>query len=133
MYLRLASVPLLLIFFFQSQADLFRKHYEAANNYHRAKNYAAAEGEFKIILGEAYHRLAKIYSAQSSYQASVGAFESASAIRPQSANDLLDLSIAYFHTGQFAKGIDPLQRVIAADAQNAAAHHMLGKTLFHDG
>ncbi|HEU0254022.1 MAG TPA: hypothetical protein VFR12_13395, partial [Pyrinomonadaceae bacterium] len=127
MYLRLASVPLLLLFVtFQSQGDLFRKHYEAANNYHRAKNYAAAEGEFKIILGEAYRRLGKVYSAQGSYQASVGALEAANVTRPSSTSDLLDLSIAYFHIGQFAKGVEPLQRVIAAEPRNAAAHHMLG-------
>ena len=78
MYLRLASLPLLLLLFlFQPQGDLFRKHYEAANNYHRAGNFAAAEAEFKIILGEAYRRLGKIYSAQGNYQASVDAFESA--------------------------------------------------------
>ena len=52
MYLRLASISLLLsLFFFQSQGDLFRKHYEAANAAHRAGNFAAAEAEFKAILG----------------------------------------------------------------------------------
>ena len=50
------------------QADLFRKHYEAANAYHRAGNFAAAEAEFKVILGEAYERLGKVYSAQNNYQ-----------------------------------------------------------------
>jgi hypothetical protein len=65
MYLRAACLPLLLVsVFFQVQGDLFRRHYEAANAYHRAGNFAGAEAEFKVILGEAYHRLAKIYSAQ---------------------------------------------------------------------
>src|SRR5262249_24238469 len=51
-----------------------------------------------------------------------------------SPNDaLIDLSIAHFHLGQFAKGIEPLQRVVAADPQNAAAHHMLGKSFFMMG
>ena len=134
MYLRLASFPLLLLlFFFQSQGDLFRKHYEAANDYHRARNYAAAEGEFKIILSQAYQRLGKIYLAQHNYQSSVTAFESATSARPDSTDGLVDLAIAYFHTGQYAKGIAPLQRVIASDGQNAAAHHMLGKTYFMMG
>jgi tetratricopeptide (TPR) repeat protein len=117
----------------QAQSDLFRKHYEAANAAHRAGNYKAAEAEFKIILGEAYETLAKIYSAQGNYQASVGAFETSSSIRPNSTSALIDLSIAHFHLGQFAKGIEPLQRVLAADPKNATAHHILGKNYFMMG
>ena len=116
-----------------AQADLFRKHYEAANNYHRAGNFAAAEAEFKIILGEAYRRLGKIYSAQTNYRASVEAFESASSARPDVKDALVDQAIAYFHIGQYEKAIDPLQRAIAADSKNAIAHHMLGKTYFMMG
>src|SRR5829696_1798648 len=134
MCLRLASLPVLLsVFLFPPQADLFRKHYEAANAYHRAGNYTAAEAEFKVILGEAYERLGKIYSAQNDYQSSVIAFESARAMRPKATDGLVELAIAYFHTGQYAKGIEPLQRVIAADAKNSIAHHMLGKTYFMMG
>src|ERR1043165_5025741 len=134
MYLRFASICLLFsIFFFQSQGDLFRKHYEAANAAHRAGNYAAAEAEFKAILGEAYERLGRIYSAEGKYQASIEAFESANTTRPASTDALIDLSIAYFHVNQFPKGVEPLQRAIAADARNAIAHHMLGKTWFMMG
>ena len=49
------------------QSDLFRKHYEAANAAHRAGNYAAAEAEFKVILGQAYETLGKIYSAEGKF------------------------------------------------------------------
>src|SRR5215207_10294172 len=108
MYLRLASLSLLLLIFaFQSQSDLFRRHYEAANTHHRAGNFAAAEAEFKVILREAYRRLGKIYSAQENYQASVRALESATATRADSTDGLVDLAIAYFHTGLYTKGIEP--------------------------
>src|SRR5262245_7108230 len=125
--MRSISLALLLsVFFVPPQGDLFRTHYEAANAYHRAGNYKAAEAEFKVILAEAYKRLGKIYSAQGNYQASINAFETSLAT-PLDANDsLIDLSIAYFHAGQYSKGIDRLQRVIATDAQNPIAHHMLG-------
>jgi tetratricopeptide (TPR) repeat protein len=115
------------------QGDLFRKHYEAANEFHRAGNFTAAEAEFKVILGEAYRRLAKIYSAQTNYKASVEAFESGLAVRPDQTDLLVDQAISYFHVGQYEKGILPLQRAIAANAKNAAAHHMLGKTYFMMG
>ena len=134
MCLRLASLSVLLsILLFTPQGDLFRKHYEAANAYHRAGNYAAAEAEFKVILGEAYERLGKIYSAQGNYPASVNAFETARSTGSDSSERLIDLSIAYFHTGKYQKGLEPLQRVIAANAQNSIAHHLLGKTYFMMG
>ena len=132
--MRLLSLAFLLtIFFVPPQGDLFRKHYEAANAYHRAGNFKAAEAEFKVILGEAYERLGKIYSAEGKYQASVDAFETAGAMRPDSTSALIDLSIAYFHIEQYSKGIEPLQRVLAADVKNATAHHLLGKSYFMMG
>src|SRR5215217_1392208 len=132
--MRLISVALLLsIFLVPPQGDLFRKHYEAANAYHRAGNFKAAEAEFRALLGEAYERLARIYSAEGNYEAAVSAFETARTMRPDTPDALIDLSIVYFQTGQFDKGIEPLQRVIASDARNASAHHMLGKTRFMMG
>ena len=134
MCLRLASLPLLLtLFLFPPQADLFRKHYEAANAYHRAGNYAAAEAEFKLILREAYERLGKINSAQGNYQASITALETARTNGSDSTETLIDLSIAYFHVGQYQKGVAVLQRAIAANAQNSTSHHLLGKTYFMMG
>jgi tetratricopeptide (TPR) repeat protein len=131
-----ASIFVLLVPFCGSlfgQQDLFRKHYEAANTYHRAGNHAAAEAEFKIILAEAYRRLGKIYSAQGNYHASVDAFEAANSAQSDSPEALVEQSIAYFHTGDYAKGVGPLQRAITANPQNAIAHHMLGKTHFMMG
>jgi tetratricopeptide (TPR) repeat protein len=116
----------------QAQGDL-RKHYESANAAHRAGNYDAAEAEFKVILGQVYEILGKIYSAQGKYEASVAAFESGNAMRANSNAALIDLSIAHFHLGQFAKGIVPLQRVLATDSQNPVALHMLGKSYFMMG
>ena len=131
MYLRSAFLPLLIsVFIFQAQSDLFRRHYEAAQSYQRAGNYAAAEAEFKIILAESYLRLGRIYSAENKYQPAADALKTATSVRPDSTEGLIELSIAYFHTGEFSKAVEPLQRAVAADPQNAGAHHMLGKTWF---
>src|ERR1051326_7310035 len=134
MYLRLIALAFLLpVFLVPPQGDLFRKHYEAANAYHRAGNFKAAEAEFKVILGEAYERLGKIYSAEGNYPASVNAFENPGTMRPDSTHALIDLSIAYFHVEQYSKGIEPLQRVLVTDMKNPTAHHMLGKSYFMMG
>jgi tetratricopeptide (TPR) repeat protein len=134
MYLRVASLPLLLLLvFFQVQGDLFRRHYEAAQAYHRAGNLAAAEAEFKTILAEACSRLGKVYAAEGNYNASVSALETSISLRPGSPDVLVDLSIAYFHTEQYPKAIGPLQRAIANDSRNAIAHNILGKTHFMMG
>src|SRR4030095_7714889 len=114
MYLRSTSLVFLLLVFFQAQADFFRRHYEAAEAQHRAGNFPGAEAEFKIILAEAYHRLGKVYSAQAKPAQSSEAFDSAPTLRPDSTTWLVDLSIAYFYTEQYSKGIEPLQRVLAS-------------------
>src|SRR6476661_4026851 len=134
MYLRSAFLPLLItVLLFQAPGDLFRRHYEAAQQYQRAGNYAAAEAEFRIILAESYLRLGRIYSAEGKYELAVDALKTATLIEPKSTEGLVDLSIAYFHTAEFSKAIEPLQRAIAADPQNSGAHHMLGKTYFMMG
>ena len=133
MYLRSAFLPLLIsVLLFQAQGDLFRRHYEAAQDYQRAGNFAAAEAEFKIILAEANLRLGRIYTAQGNYSASVEALESATSIL-NTAPGLVDLSIAYFHAGQYQKAMVPLQRALSADRGYPPAHHMLGKTYFMMG
>ena len=124
MYLRSAFLPLFISFFiFQAQGDVFRRHYEAAQNYQLAGNFAAAEAEFKIVLAESYLRLGRVYSAHGKYQLAADVLKTATSIRPGSTEGLVDLSIAYFHIGQFPKAIEPLQRAIAANARDAAAHH----------
>src|SRR5687767_11297856 len=134
MYLRSAYLPLLIsVLIFQAQGDVFRRHYEAAQNYQLAGNFAAAEAEFKIVLAESYLRLGRVYSAQAKYPLAADVLKTATSIRPGSTEGLVDLSIAYFHIGQFPKAIEPLQRAIVANARDAAAHHMLGKTYFMMG
>src|SRR5215216_2035809 len=110
MYLRSAFLPLLLtLLTFQVQGDLFRRHYEAAQNYHRAGNFHAAEAEFKIIIAEANLRLGRIYTAQGNYSAAVDALESATSTLNVTPG-LIDLSIAYFQMGEYQKAIAALQR-----------------------
>lgn len=134
MYLRSAFLPLLIsVFLFQAQGDLFRRHYEAAQAYQRAGNFAAAESEFKIILAESNLLLGRVYSAEGKYTLAVDALKTATSLRADSTEGLVDLSIAYFHIGEFEKGLEPLQRALAADPKNAGAHHMLGKSYFMMG
>ncbi len=43
---------------------------------------------------------------------------------------LIDLAIAYFHAAQYDKALNPLSKAASRSPNNAAAHHMLGKTHF---
>jgi len=117
MYLRSAFLPLLIsVFIFQADADLFRRHYEAGQSYQRAGNFAAAETEYKFVLAESYLRLGRVYQAEGKYQLAADALKTATSMRTASNDGLVDLSIAYFHIGEFSKAIEPLQRAIALDA-----------------
>ncbi|HEY7784047.1 MAG TPA: hypothetical protein VIB00_04955, partial [Pyrinomonadaceae bacterium] len=93
MCFRSLLVPLVVLLLpFQQQGDLFRRHYEAAEAHRRAGNIGAAEAEFKLILAEAYHRIGRVYSAQTDYPASVAALESANRFKPESPEIVVDLS-----------------------------------------
>lgn len=123
--------PLLLLLVFpQSSRDSIRKHYETAEAHHRAGNFAGAEAEFGAILSEAYQKLGKIYFAQANYQGEASALEGAATYQPDSADVLVGLAIAYFHSEQYQKAIAPLNKALAHNPESVAAHHMLGKTLF---
>ena len=131
MYLRSTFLPLLLLLIvFQAPQDTLRQHYEAAEAHRRAGNLTAAEAEFQAILGEAYGKLGKIYSAQKAYRDATAALENAVLYRPDNQEVLVDLAIAYFDTGQYKKALEPLGRALARDPQSAGAHHMMGKTAF---
>jgi tetratricopeptide (TPR) repeat protein len=135
MSLRAAILPLVLLLvqpqaFAQSRAASFRERYEAAEAHRRAGNLEAAEAEFAAILGEAYHRLGNVYSAQGDYRGAVTALEGAASYQPDSTEALVDLAIAYFRADQYEKAKEPLRKALARDPRSVAAHHMMGKTCF---
>ncbi|HYN25762.1 MAG TPA: tetratricopeptide repeat protein, partial [Pyrinomonadaceae bacterium] len=131
MYFRSVLFPLLLLSIpFQSQGELFRQRYEAAEAHRRAGNLPGAEAQYASILSESYYKLGRIYSAQNNYQGAVGVLEAAVAYGPESQNALIDLAIAYFYTRQYKQALEPLNKALALDSQNLAAYHMLGKTYF---
>src|SRR6266581_3712479 len=131
--MRLSStlLPLLLVLFvFQSPQDTLRQHYEAAEAQRLAGNLGAAEAEYSAILAEGYGRLGRIYSAQGKYKEAISALEATVLYRPDSQEALIDLAIAYFGAEQYEKGLEPLRKALARNAQDVGAHHMLGKTYF---
>jgi len=114
----------------QAPGDSFQLHYEKAEALRRAGNLSGAEAEYTAILGEAYHKLGRVRSAQANYAAAVNALEEAVGYRPDSDAVLIDLAIAYFHTEQYEKALMPLSRAVSQSPNNPGAHHMLGKSHF---
>lgn len=115
---------------YQSPQDTIRRHYQAAEAARQAGNLEAAESEYAAILGEGYQRLGKIYSARSDFGRALTVFESAQKYRPNSAEVLVDLAIAYFGAQQYEKALVPASKALAIAPDNAGAHQMLGKTYF---
>ncbi len=127
LYLALLLVP------FQNPGDSFQRHYQNAEAQRRAGNLAAAQAEYQSILVEAYHKLARIYSAQGDYRQAVITLETTTVYVPDSEEVLVDLAIAYFHNEQYEKALAPLSTALARNPGSASAHHMLGKTYFMQG
>ena len=80
---------------------------------------------------EGYERLGWIYSARSDYQLAVTVLEAAGRYRPDSPELLVDLAIAYFSAQQYEKALVAANQALALAPNNAGAHQMLGKILFH--
>jgi tetratricopeptide (TPR) repeat protein len=128
------SLPLLLALALSNPfQDNIRQRYEAAEAARRAGNLEAAENEFKKILGEAYSKLGTAYSAQHKPAEAITALEAAMRYTGDREDLLVELSIACFNAEQYEKAAEPLNRALKINQNSAAAHHMLGKTLFMQG
>jgi tetratricopeptide (TPR) repeat protein len=136
MRLRSTLVPLLLLLPAlqttppQPQPKTIRQHHEAAEARRRAGDYEGAEAEYAAILAEGYGKLGRVYARGLRYADAAAALEAANGFRPDSADLLVDLSIAYFDAGEFAKAADSAARAAKLDPRAAGARHMLGKARF---
>lgn len=131
--MRLSSIIICGFLFFslnQSPQDTIRQHYQAAEAARQTGNLEAAESEYAAILGEAYQRLGKIYSARAEYLLAIKVLDSAQKHRPNSAEVLVDLAIAHFGAQQYEKALVPASKALAVDPKSAGARQMLGKTYF---
>jgi tetratricopeptide (TPR) repeat protein len=134
MYFRSTLVALLLFLIpFQSANDSFQKNFEAAEALRRAGNLAGAEAQFREILAEAYYRLGRVQIAQGNYLKAAETLETAATSRPQSADVLVDLGVAFFYLEQYQKAIVLLGKALSLEPNNARAHSLLGKTYFQVG
>ena len=130
MRLRSTIFCLAFLLVYQSPQDTIRQHYETAEAQRRAGNLAAAEFEYKAILGEAYERLGEIYSAQEDYKRAIPVLESAADYRPNSSGVLIALAIACFSAEQYDRALEVAHKILVVDPQSTGAHQMLGKTYF---
>jgi tetratricopeptide (TPR) repeat protein len=121
---------LLLVLVFQTPQDKIRQHYELAEAARHAGNLGAAESEYAAILGEAYVRLGRVYTARSDHQRALTVLEAAQNYRPNSPEVLVDLAIAYFGAQQYESALVPARKALAIAPDNPGAHQMLGKTYF---
>ena len=130
MYSAAAFLLLVLLISPQVPRDSFQLHYERAEALRRRGDLNAAESEYKAILGEAYFKLGRIFGTQKNYPAAVTALESAVGYGPESTAVLIELAIACFQVEKYEQALAALNKVLVRDRNNAAAHHMLGKTHF---
>jgi len=131
MRLDLAIISFVLVLVvYQTPQETIRQHYESAEAQRRAGNLAAAESEYRAILGEAYERLGEIYSAQEDYKRAIPVLKSAAGYRPNSSAVLIALAIARFGAEQYDAALEAARKALVIEPQSPGAHQMLGKTYF---
>jgi tetratricopeptide (TPR) repeat protein len=114
----------------QPSQKTIRQHHEAAEARRRAGDFAGAEAEYAAILAEGYGKRGRVYARGLRYSDAAAALEAATGFRPDSAELLVDLSIAQFDAGEFTKAAASASRAAALDQRAAGARHMLGKARF---
>src|SRR5262249_50719254 len=124
---------LLFLIGLHSPQDALQQHYKAAESHRREGKVAAAEIEYRAVLGEAYHRIGKIHLRLKDYAEAVAALEPASAYQTDSEQTLIDLAIAYFDAGLPEKAFKPLREALALNQKSPTVHQMLGKNYFMIG
>src|SRR5688500_6337367 len=114
----------------QTPRDSIQLHYEKAEALRRSGNLSGAEAEFTAILAQGYHKPRRVRLAQADDAAAVKAVEAAASYAPDAEPLLIDLCVAYFHAAQYNQALNPLTKAALLRPNNAAAHHMLGKSHF---
>lgn len=115
---------------FQAPADAILKHYKTAQELQNSGKPEAAMLEYQAALGEGYSNLGKVFLAVGEYQNAVKAFDLALTYGSAQDANLLHQASALFYAQQYDRAIVPLKSLLAQDAKNLAAHHLLGKTYF---
>src|SRR2546427_722566 len=123
MYTRFLLPTLFSLFLFpgssgaQTTSDIqVQKHFQAAQQAEKARNYQKAAAEFQAVLklrpelAEVYNNLGLVYYLQGKNDAAIKTFQQALERKPDILGANLFLGMAYIRTNQYEKSLEPFQK-----------------------
>jgi tetratricopeptide (TPR) repeat protein len=123
----------------KQQTKGVRAHYEAAQGFERAGDWAAAEREWQTVLklapddARAWVNLGVALNHQDKSREAIDSWTRAAALDPNLAGAHFNLGLALVRNNEFAGAINPLRRALALDAENDAARRALALALTGTG
>jgi tetratricopeptide (TPR) repeat protein len=117
----------------RSRPDSLQQHYEAARKYQAAGDEEHAASEHRAFLAEALHRVANGRAQMGEFEAAFSLFDQASVFSPEDCGLLLDYARASLDADKLPKAKALAQRAaeLAPQKEEARAHLLLGRILFH--
>ncbi|HKA18955.1 MAG TPA: tetratricopeptide repeat protein [Blastocatellia bacterium] len=109
------------------------EHLQLARRLQQAGEVIRSASEFREALGLTLEQLGGIYRALNNLEKAELAYKSAVEAKADSDDSLLGLAIVYMRKGEFQKGIDAIQSILAQKPFHRDARHMLGKLYFGMG
>ncbi len=107
--------------------------FESAERAIESAEWEQAESDLQQLLGIALDQLGAIHVALSEFAEAERAYTEACRNTILTIRPFTGLGIVYLRTGQYARGIDLMQRILDINPTNAEAKHLLGKYFYMQG
>src|SRR5437762_7184662 len=108
-------------------------HFDAAQTYQLAGDLERAEAEYRQGISAALQRLGNLKVANGDYAAGLEMLQNAASTDAKNVDARIDLSVAYFHNGEYEKAKAPVLGILQADPANFRGRNLLGKIYFMQG
>lgn len=116
-----------------SPRDRIATLFESAERAIEAAEWEQAESDLQQALGIALDQLGAIHVSLSEFPEAERAYTEACRNTILSIRPYTGLGIVFLRTGQYARGIDLMQRILDINPTNADAKHLLGKYFYMQG
>jgi tetratricopeptide (TPR) repeat protein len=119
----------------RQQSEEVRDHYETAQAFERAGDWAAAEREWQVVVklarldARAWVNLGVALNRQNKSREAIAAWTEAASLDPKLMGAHFNLGLAHVRNSEFAEAINPLRRALALDAGNDAVRRTLAVAL----